>query len=98
MSNRTLVVEGHDILRRKHVIDARAGRGLENALDERVGDEALYLLWAFPLRPHFGHLKVARKERACAFGVHALWFLGGGLRVLDDSRKAVLALPHLDIA
>src|SRR5262249_36129168 len=84
--------------RRQHVIEPRPRRRLEAGLGKGVGYEALDLFSALPLGAPLGHLEDAWQVRARPLSIHAAWLLGGGRRVLDDGREAILALPDLDVA
>ena len=88
VSDRALIVEGHNVLCREHVINAWPGRRLEDAFSERVGYVAPDLFGALSLSAQLGHLQVPRKERARALRIHALWLLSSRLRVLHDGREA----------
>src|SRR5262249_7332901 len=85
-------------LRRQHVIDPRPRRWLEDALGKCVGYEALDLFSALPLGTQLGHLQDAWQVRSRPLSIHTAWLLGGGRRVLDDGREAILAVPDLDVA
>src|SRR5262249_49207462 len=73
-----VLVDGHHVLRRQHVIDARPGWRLKDAFGERVGHEALDLFRALSLSAQLGYLQYAREKRTRALRIHALRLLTGG--------------------
>src|SRR5215831_19772178 len=93
-----LFIDRNDVFGREHVVDTRPARRLEDAFRECFGHVALDLFATLSFGAQLRHFQDARKVRSRALRVHALRLLAGGQRVLDDRRKAVLALPDLDVA
>src|SRR5262245_12537766 len=93
-----LFVDGHNVLSRQHIVDARSPRRLEGAPGEGVGYETLDFFAGLSLGPQLSYLQDARQVRSRAFAIHALWLLAGGQGVLDDGGEPVFAVPHFDVA
>jgi hypothetical protein len=88
----------HHVFRRQHVSDAGPRRRLESALCKGIGNNALDLVAALALGAQLRDLQHARQERARPLDIEAFRLLTDWQRVLDNGRKAVLAVANLDVA